>query len=286
MSLRDRLFRPQHDPSIPILGDSAELAGSEEWFDARETEARDTAEQVRETEKHALGQLDNKPYPVLVHDYLRPALGAAISARRKSRAGISPATMDDDRRAYTRLLIVLSEVEDCAERTDPPVAREIAPEERGDVSVRLLSLCAHDDEFEMPEHELVQAIAIANLGYTPDEANELTMKVEHIGPQTIADGLTVTSAALIKQLFESIGLSVELKEDHRTARASGGQRQPIPQHVRHEVWRRDGGQCVDCGSRERLEFDHIVPLSRGGSNTARNIELRCENCNRAKSDRI
>jgi 5-methylcytosine-specific restriction endonuclease McrA len=56
--------------------------------------------------------------------------------------------------------------------------------------------------------------------------------------------------------------------------------------VRHEVWRRDQGRCVDCGSRERLEFDHIVPWSEGGSNTARNIELRCETCNRIKGREI
>jgi HNH endonuclease len=60
-------------------------------------------------------------------------------------------------------------------------------------------------------------------------------------------------------------------------------REAIPERVRHEVWRRDQGRCVDCGSRERLEFDHIIPISRGGSNTARNIELRCEACNRRKS---
>jgi hypothetical protein len=59
-------------------------------------------------------------------------------------------------------------------------------------------------------------------------------------------------------------------------------REAIPERTRHDVWRRDGGRCVDCGSRERLEFDHIIPVSKGGSNTARNIELRCEACNRRK----
>ena len=42
----------------------------------------------------------------------------------------------------------------------------------------------------------------------------------------------------------------------------------------------------DCGSRERLEFDHIIPVSKGGSNTARNLELRCETCNRQKGATI
>lgn len=63
-------------------------------------------------------------------------------------------------------------------------------------------------------------------------------------------------------------------------------RETIPSAVRREVWRRDEGRCVKCGSRERLEYDHIIPVSRGGSNTARNIEMLCESCNRSKSDSI
>jgi HNH endonuclease len=67
---------------------------------------------------------------------------------------------------------------------------------------------------------------------------------------------------------------------------SGVRREGIPRHVRDEVWRRDQGRCSACGSRQRLEFDHIVPVSRGGSNTARNIELLCESCNRRKGAAI
>lgn len=60
----------------------------------------------------------------------------------------------------------------------------------------------------------------------------------------------------------------------------------ISEEVRIEVWRRDQGRCVRCGSRENLEYDHIVPVSKGGGNTARNIELLCQDCNRAKGNRI
>jgi 5-methylcytosine-specific restriction endonuclease McrA len=60
----------------------------------------------------------------------------------------------------------------------------------------------------------------------------------------------------------------------------------IPENVRIEVWRRDGGKCSRCGSRENLEYDHIVPISQGGSNTARNIELLCEKCNRSKGANV
>ena len=63
-------------------------------------------------------------------------------------------------------------------------------------------------------------------------------------------------------------------------------RAPILEAVRHEVLRRDQGRCVDRGSRENLEFDHIIPFSKGGSNTVRNLERRCETCNRRKGARI
>jgi len=78
-----------------------------------------------------------------------------------------------------------------------------------------------------------------------------------------------------------LGRHVENAQAGNT-QVGGFAREAIPERVRHEVWRRDEGRCVDCGSRERLEFDHIIPVSRGGSNTARNIELRCQPCNRRK----
>ena len=63
-------------------------------------------------------------------------------------------------------------------------------------------------------------------------------------------------------------------------------REPIPQSVRIFVWRRDKGKCVQCGKSEKLEFDHIIPVSKGGGNTERNIQLLCESCNRMKSANI
>ena len=63
-------------------------------------------------------------------------------------------------------------------------------------------------------------------------------------------------------------------------------RNHIPSNVKREVWRRDMGRCSKCGGRENLEYDHIIPVSKGGSNTSRNIELLCQSCNRTKADQI
>ena len=65
-----------------------------------------------------------------------------------------------------------------------------------------------------------------------------------------------------------------------------GKREHIPEHIKMYVWRRDKGRCVECDSKENLEFDHIIPVSRGGSNTERNIQILCGKCNRVKSDKI
>ncbi len=85
-----------------------------------------------------------------------------------------------------------------------------------------------------------------------------------------------------RQKFERL----KAKFDDIPASEATYERPRIPEKVRIEVWRRDGGKCARCGSREKLEYDHIVPISKGGSNTARNIELLCESCNRSKSNNI
>lgn len=59
-------------------------------------------------------------------------------------------------------------------------------------------------------------------------------------------------------------------------------RATIPQDVKVLVWQRDAGRCVTCDSKSSLEFDHIIPVAMGGSNTARNLQLLCEACNRRK----
>ena len=66
----------------------------------------------------------------------------------------------------------------------------------------------------------------------------------------------------------------------------GSKREPIPQEIMDNVWNRDNGQCVECGSKENLEFDHIIPFSKGGANTYRNLQLLCRSCNAKKSNKI
>jgi 5-methylcytosine-specific restriction endonuclease McrA len=55
------------------------------------------------------------------------------------------------------------------------------------------------------------------------------------------------------------------------------------------LYERDGGLCHICERavrREDAEPDHVIPLSRGGSNDATNVKLAHVSCNRRKSDKI
>jgi HNH endonuclease len=60
----------------------------------------------------------------------------------------------------------------------------------------------------------------------------------------------------------------------------------VSSDVRKKVYHRDAGRCVICGATKGLQYDHIIPVSRGGGNTAENIQLLCQNCNKLKSNKI
>ena len=56
-----------------------------------------------------------------------------------------------------------------------------------------------------------------------------------------------------------------------------------------EIIKRDGYVCHICGGNIKLgdaHFDHIVPLSKGGAHSAKNIALAHSACNLKKGDRI
>ncbi|CAK8718940.1 MAG: HNH endonuclease [Candidatus Electronema aureum] len=104
------------------------------------------------------------------------------------------------------------------------------------------------------------------------------------GPYTESECMLLVAKLADKErkLFE--GLSQ--KQDSPEVREAVANRKRISEEVRIAVWRRDQGQCAKCGSRLNLEYDHIIPVAEGGSNTVRNIELLCEKCNRAKGKKI
>jgi len=70
-------------------------------------------------------------------------------------------------------------------------------------------------------------------------------------------------------------------------RTFDGQRLPSADWhiVRSIVMERDRYACTYCGSDKQLEADHILPLSRGGSNDFVNLATACRSCNLSKGSK-
>jgi len=63
----------------------------------------------------------------------------------------------------------------------------------------------------------------------------------------------------------------------------------VPFKTKIRVARRDNYTCQICGKHlkdNEIEFDHIIPVSKGGSSEEHNIQLTCFDCNRDKSDQV
>lgn len=66
---------------------------------------------------------------------------------------------------------------------------------------------------------------------------------------------------------------------------AGDWRPKVPRRIRKEVIARTSGACVQCGSTEEPQIDHIKPWSKGGTHALDNLQLLCGPCNRAKGAR-
>lgn len=53
------------------------------------------------------------------------------------------------------------------------------------------------------------------------------------------------------------------------------------------IGRRDGFSCASCGNTANdLQIDHVMPVSKGGSNDLDNLQLLCRTCNIVKGAKI
>lgn len=61
----------------------------------------------------------------------------------------------------------------------------------------------------------------------------------------------------------------------------------IPKPLRRLVKRLEGNICAYCKTTKGpFEFDHIIPVSKGGKAQIDNIVVACRNCNRLKRNKL
>lgn len=67
------------------------------------------------------------------------------------------------------------------------------------------------------------------------------------------------------------------------------ERKSISTRRRFEIFKRDGFTCQYCGQRPPntiLHLDHIIPVSKGGTNQTENLITACIDCNLGKSNTL
>lgn len=137
--------------------------------------------------------------------------------------------------------------------------------------------------------------------FVADRRNEAAHGHFHLATESIAEDVIARVQRLMDAhpLAAARAVAVEPRTDvpslrparrvtpvRPTPAAKRVHRDVIPDKAKIYVWQRDQGRCVRCGTNENLEYDHIIPLSMGGSNTARNLQLLCAMCNRSKGAKI
>lgn len=92
----------------------------------------------------------------------------------------------------------------------------------------------------------------------------------------------------ILEAAEDLGFDVKnpMKSDgSSSARSARPKRRQFTMNERLAIFKADGYACVECGTDENLQVDHIVALANGGGDERENLRTLCQSCNSRKGAR-
>lgn len=92
--------------------------------------------------------------------------------------------------------------------------------------------------------------------------------------------------ATVMPLYETAAANIA--QWKKAIRAYDGKRLPPTEWyiVKTIVLARDDHTCTYCGSTRKPHVDHIIPISRGGSNAFDNLTTSCGPCNQSKGPKL
>lgn len=192
-----------------------------------------------------------------------------------------------------RFLKLLLDIEEGEFTKDKKLYNEVAN------IIKIQTELMYVDDDKIDKNESIQRVHLQEVfGLNYDQflllTNDIALDAIERGADWIDLDAYITGEAYSKwykenKLSEDIKLRKEIEELDREIKEldkDDNRVRNVSQDVKDKVWNRDRGICVQCGNNENLEFDHIIPFSKGGSNTYRNIQLLCQTCNREKSNNI
>jgi len=104
-------------------------------------------------------------------------------------------------------------------------------------------------------------------------------------PENIPKLLSEASCKVFGHICPAFLVSEPLTETKERRKHS----RSIPRDVMLKVVRRDGQICQKCNepvSDKEVEFDHLIPFSKGGKSTTENLRLIHKGCNRKKGNSL
>lgn len=63
----------------------------------------------------------------------------------------------------------------------------------------------------------------------------------------------------------------------------------IAPHEKRHIYERQNGLCAYCGQHRNIKYmtvDHIMPLSKGGTDSLDNLQCTCKKCNGLKGNML
>lgn len=76
---------------------------------------------------------------------------------------------------------------------------------------------------------------------------------------------------------KEVGSTIPAPDQHKDTVCEGYI--PLSNTIRQRIFERDGKICACCGATEKLEIDHILPVSKGGNSVDGNLQVLCKPCN-------
>lgn len=137
--------------------------------------------------------------------------------------------------------------------------------------------------------------AVCNAAHIAPRINHMTIDeidkhIEYLAPwQEYDDENTQVIIAVVDELLRIRRLNLLEIEARASRQAESGRRRKQFDAKRDrlmiKIIERDGYHCINCGATKNLSVDHIVPISKGGSDDLDNLQMLCRSCNSSKGAR-
>lgn len=144
-----------------------------------------------------------------------------------------------------------------------------------------------DKEEENPKPSLAQQRADAVVALVLSEEDGAKVETEvvvHVRGDgcSMDDGTPITDNAVASQLDSAFIRALIHNAERTPVNASGRQRHPTNRQKR--VVKERDRRCVDCGSNDFLQFDHVPDFSITKHTVVNELELRCSRCHKMRHE--